>query len=198
MSAPGAWSNFALEPRRFLHAGQVGRAEPAGTSGIARSCFQMITDPQPNASNFEFMLARAFDLAWEEFLTVEGAAEDTAENRGSLAARIVVLGKLTEPDEAAIGTAALVFLRALVAARRLGRSQPPATTESGAPGAMLDPEAIDITAGAIAACLEELPDGISPQARSILSQSILENAGNGERDINRLRSSALEALRSRR
>lgn len=174
------------------------QAEPAGTFGIARPCFQMITDPQPNASNFELMLARAFDLAWEEFLSVEGAVEDTAENRGSLAARIVVLGKLNEPEEAAISTAALIFMRALVAARRLGRSRPRATTESGTAGAMLDPEAIDITAGAIAACLEELPEGISPQARSVLSQSIIENAGKGERDINRLRISALEALRSRR
>lgn len=153
---------------------------------------------QPNASNFELMLARAFDLAWEAFLTVEGPLEDTAENRGSLAARIVVLGKLNEPDELEISAAALIFLRALVAARRLSRSQPVPRTDLGAAGAMLGPEAIDVTAGAIEACLEDLPEGISPQARSILSQSVLESAGKGERDINRLRATALEALRSRR
>jgi len=158
----------------------------------------MIDDKQPNAPDFKLMLARAFDLAWEEFLTVEGAVEDTAENRGALAARIVVLGKLNEPDEVEISVASLIFLRALVAARRLGPDRPLPTTGSDSPGAMLDPDGIDVTAGAIEACLAELPEGISVQARSILSQSILENAGKGERDINRLQTSALEALRSRR
>ena len=183
---------------RDAHASRSGWSGLAGTSGIARACLQMIDDKQCNASHYELMLARAFDLAWDAFREIEGAVEDTAENRGALAARIVVLGKLNKPDEAEISAASLTFLRALVAARRLGPARPLPAVDPGHAGAMLGPEAIDIVAGAIEACLEELPEGISAQARSILSKSVLENASKGERDIKRLRTSALEALKSRR
>jgi hypothetical protein len=50
---------------------------------------------------------------------------------------------------------------------------------------------------ALEACLEELPERIPSEARSILSQSILENAGKGEHNGDRLRVLALEALKSR-
>jgi hypothetical protein len=158
----------------------------------------MLDHQQPRASDFELMLARAFDLAWEQFLNIEGPVEDTPENRGSLAARIVVLGKLDEPDEAKISAAALIYLRALAAAKRLNLPRPAPTRDFTAAGATLNQDAIDAASGALDACLAELPDGIPSQARSILSQSILENAGKGERDSDRLRSLALETLRARR
>jgi hypothetical protein len=42
-----------------------------------------------------------------------------------------------------------------------------------------------------------LPEGIPAAARSTLLQAILAKAGDGERDADRLRLIALEALRSR-
>lgn len=168
-----------------------------GTFAFAASSFNMTDSQQSRPSDFELMLARAFDSAWEDFLKIEGVAEDTAENRGSLAARIVVLGKFGEADENTISAGALLFLRALSAARRL--SIPRATTsrdlDNG--GAALNPEVVDLATGTLETCLAELPEGISSQARSILAQSILENTRKGERDGDRLRALALNALKSR-
>jgi hypothetical protein len=168
------------------------------TAGSAMPSSDMNEERERPAAEYELMLARAFDLAWDQFLIIEGQTENTAANRGSLAARIVVLGKLNAGDEVAIGDAALIFLRAVAAAKRLNvPSTPSITPEIGSAGTSLNPEAIDAATGALKACLEELPEGISAQARSILSQTILENAGKGERDGERLRALALQALKSR-
>jgi hypothetical protein len=151
------------------------------------------------ASEFELMLARAFVLAWDDFVAIEGEAVDTPEYRGALAARIVVLAKLGEPDETRISAAALTYLRALVAAKKLARAGwQAAATPSPAAGAVLDQEAIAAAATAYDSCLDELPEGISATARSALLQAILANAGKGERDSERLRLFALAALSSRR
>jgi hypothetical protein len=159
----------------------------------------MLDKPQAAATDFELMLARAFDLAFEKFLQVEGESENTPENRGSLAARIVVLGKLGEPDEEEISAAAVIYLRALAAAKRLDRPRVSAATVNfGSAGTTLNQEAIDAASGALEACLEELPEGIHASARSVLSHSIMENAGKGERNGDRLRELALDALKSRR
>jgi hypothetical protein len=158
----------------------------------------MLDTPQPVASSFELMLARAFDLTWDQFVSVEGEIENTAENRGSLAARIVVLGKLGETDEDKLSDVALIYLRALAAAKRLNpANQTAATNDSRPGGATLNQEGIDVATAALDACLEELPERIPSEARSILSQSILENAGKGEHNGDRLRVLALEALKSR-
>jgi len=149
-----------------------------------------------DASDFELMLARAFDLAWED---IEGEAANTAEYRGALAARIIVVARIGECDEAIISAVALTYLRALHAARRLGKaSSAVAEISRTTPGAMLDPDAVAAAAAAYESCLDELPEGIPAAARSMLLQAILANASTGERDNERLRRLALEALRSRR
>jgi hypothetical protein len=158
----------------------------------------MLNEPPSVTSEFELMLAHAFDLAWERFIGLEGAEANTAENRGALAARIVVLAKLGEADATRIGDAALLYLRALAAAKRLSgadRQRDVMTTLS--PGAVLDQDAIGAATAAFDACLDELPEGIPAGARSTLLQAILEKAGQGERDGDRLRDHALEALKSR-
>jgi hypothetical protein len=144
------------------------------------------------------MLARAFDAAWAGLVASEGEAAGSAENRGALAARIVVLAKLGETDEQRIASAALTYLRALVAARRLGRAEwQVVATSQPAIGPVLDQDAIAAAVTAYDNCLGELPEGIPAAARSTLLQAILAKAGDGERDADRLRLIALEALRSR-
>lgn len=158
----------------------------------------MIAAPQNDSADFELMLARAFDLAWEEFVRIEGEAEDTPENRGSLAGRIVVLARLGESDETKIGLASLVYLRASVAAKRVvadDRSSFGNEILSAAP--TLDQAGIDAAAAALDACLDDLPDRLSGAARSVLAQAILEHAGKGCRDAMELRRLALHALKAR-
>lgn len=158
----------------------------------------MIEPHKTDPSDFELMLARAFDLGWEEFVRIEGQVANTAENRGSLAARIVVLARLGESDETKLGLASLIYLRALFAAKRLvqdDRSNPHEESLSAAP--TLDQAGINAAAAALDACLEELPEGLSGTARSVLSKAIIEKAGNGMRDMDDLKHFALQALRSR-
>jgi hypothetical protein len=74
----------------------------------------------------------------------------TAENRGSLAARIVVLGKLGETDEDKLSAAALIYLRALAAAKRLNHGNSPAAANDSTPaGTTLNQEGIDVGAGGV-------------------------------------------------
>jgi hypothetical protein len=145
----------------------------------------------------EHKLARAFDLAWEKFTELEAAEENTAENRGALAARIVVLAKLGEEDVVAIAEAALLYLRALAASKRLSASPQGGPVSIASAGAVLDQEAITAATTALDACLEELPEGIPSRLRSALLQTILEHAGRGERSSERLQRFALDALKSR-
>jgi hypothetical protein len=153
----------------------------------------MSETPKATPSDSELVLARAFDRAWESFIAATGAHADTAENRGSLAARLVVLAKLGESDEAALADAAALFMRALAAAKGLKQQ----AEVAGPPGPVLDPAAIKVASAVYEACLDELPEGISAEARSALLQSILANSGKGVRDSKRLHDLAMEALRSR-
>lgn len=144
------------------------------------------------------MLARAFDLAWDEFVRIEGDPGNTPENRASLAARIVVLGRLGESDEAKIGAASLVYLRALAAAKRIAPDERlNRAKEILSAGPTLDQAGIDAAAAALDASLDDLPEGLSGAARSVLSQAILEEAGKGCRDAAELKRLGLLALKGR-
>jgi len=55
--------------------------------------------PKMDDGNLKYQLARSFDAALSQFIASEGSETDTAENRGRLAARLVVLSKLGETDE---------------------------------------------------------------------------------------------------
>jgi hypothetical protein len=149
--------------------------------------------PKDAASDSELMLARAFDRAWASFIAATGVHADTAENRGSLAARLVVLAKLGENDEAALADAAALFMRALAAAKGLKEQ----TRAAASPGPVLDQAGIEVAHAVYETCLDELPEGISAEARSALLQSILANTGKGVRDSQQLHDLAMEALRSR-
>jgi hypothetical protein len=152
--------------------------------------------PKDAASDQELMLARAFDRAWESFIAATGPHADTAENRGNLAARLVVLAKLGESDETTLADAASLFMRALAAAK--GLKEPQQARAAGPPGPVLDQAGIEVAHAVYETCLDELPEGISAEARSALLQSILANTGKGVRDSQRLHDLAMEALRSRR
>jgi hypothetical protein len=149
-------------------------------------------------SESEQALARVFDRAWEAFLAAEGREADTAENRGSLAARIVVIAKLGEQDEEVMVSAALLYLRALLATKVSRPEERSSAISDATPGPVLDQESITAAAAAYDACIEELPEGISEYARSTLLNSIMDNAGKGIRDPARLRELALEKLRLRK
>lgn len=62
--------------------------------------------------NLKYELARSFDAALSQFIASEGSEADTAENRGRLAARLVVLSKLGETDEHQLASNAALYLRA--------------------------------------------------------------------------------------
>jgi hypothetical protein len=149
-------------------------------------------------AEFEQALARVFDRAWDDFLAAAGPEADTAENRGSLAARIVVIAKLGEQDEDVMANAALLYLRALLAAQALRREERSIQLSDISPGPVLDQESITAANAAYDACIEELPEGISEYARSTLLQSVMDNAGKGIQDPARLRELALEKLRLRK
>ena len=143
-------------------------------------------------------MARVFDRAWEAFLAAVGPEADTADNRGSLAARIVVIAKLGEQDEEVMASAALLYLRALVAAKTLRRGEQSIDLSDATPGPVLDQELITAAVAAYDACIEDLPEGISEYALSTLLKSVMDNAGKGIRDPARLRELALEKLRLRK
>jgi hypothetical protein len=149
-------------------------------------------------SEFERALARVFDRAWDAFLTAMGPDADTPENRGSLAARIVVMAKLGEQDEEVMASAAMLYLRARVAAQALRREERSIELSDVTAGPALGQESITAAVAAYDACIEELPEGISEYARSTLLESVMDNAGKGIRDPARLRELALEKLRLRK
>ncbi|MDP1883334.1 MAG: hypothetical protein Q8K88_10680 [Bradyrhizobium sp.] len=148
-------------------------------------------------------LARAFDLVWERFLGIEGDAADTVENRRRLAARIVALARTGESEEHELAEAALIHLRVLAEAVRLGgRNRHEAAFEAGPHsdgqgGHAFSPETIAAMTRALDLCLDELPFRIPSDALKLLSTSILESASRGERDSDRLRLHALDALKAR-
>jgi hypothetical protein len=58
-----------------------------------------------------------------------------------------------------------------------------ATEDTGAVSAAYSPEVIEIMSAALAACIESLPEPVSATQVHHLAESILANAGRGERDI---------------
>jgi len=148
-------------------------------------------------------LARAFDMIWERFIAIEGHEADTAENRRRLAARIVALARSGDIDEDELVEAALIHIRVLAEAARLGSGKNPETAFAAEVhmeaqgGHAFTPETIAAMSTALDLCLDELPFRIPSDALKLLSSSILEAASRGERDSGRLRLHALEALKTR-
>jgi hypothetical protein len=148
-------------------------------------------------------LARAFDIAWERFVELEGAAAATDDNRKRLATRIVGLAKSGESDQHLLGEAGLIYLRVLAEATRLGRRNreeavvEPAHHPDDHGAKAYTPETVAAMSAALDLCLDELPLRIPSDALTALSSSILDGASRGERDPERLRHHALEMLRTR-
>jgi hypothetical protein len=148
-------------------------------------------------------LARAFDAAWDRFIELEGTAAATDDNRRRLAARIVGLAKSGETDEDRLGEAALIYLRVLAEAGRLGvriraeAANEPAPHPEDRGAQAYSPETVAAMSTALDLCLDELPLRIPSDALASLSTSILDGASRGERDPERLRLRALAMLRAR-
>jgi hypothetical protein len=148
-------------------------------------------------------LARAFDAAWDRFIELEGDDAATDDNRKRLATRIVGLAKSGETNEDLLGEAALIYLRVLAEAARLGvRMRGEATLAPADPvgdrGAQAyAPETVAAMSRALELCLDELPLRIPSDALQSLSATILDSAAHGERDPERLRLHALETLKAR-
>ena len=161
------------------------------------------SDTPPDSDDSKAALARAFDSVWERFLKVEGDEADTAENRSRLAARIVALARSGEIEQHELVDAGLIHLRVLAEAVRLGvRHRQEATFAAtvlpeAQGGHAFTPETIAAMSTALNLCLDELPFRIPSDALKLLSSSILDEASRGERDADRLRRHALEALKAR-
>ena len=161
------------------------------------------TDIPPRSDETNAALARAFDIAWERYLRIEGDAADTADNRKVLAARIVALARSGQIDEHELVEAGLIHLRVLTEAARLGERNRRVTAftaaahADGQGGHAFTPETIAAMTTALDLCLDELPFRIPSDALKLLSTSILEGASRGERDSDRLRLLALGALKAR-
>jgi hypothetical protein len=152
-------------------------------------------------TELEFALARAFDIAWDRFIELHGREADTADNRGRLAARIVVLCKLGEHDEERIAEHALLYLRAFegamtLSAARKTHARPIEIAVERAANAFT-PETIAAMSKALDLCLEELPLKLPDGVVNDLSAAILKSASAGETDPARLQAEAMQALRTR-
>jgi hypothetical protein len=149
-------------------------------------------------------LARAFDLAWDRFIELEGVEAATDDNRRRLAARIVALAKSGPSDEYLLGEAGLIYLRVLAEASRIGRRNrgeavvEPAHHPDDHAAKAYTPETVAAMTAALELCLDELPLRIPSDALTSLSSSILDGAARGERDPERLWRHALDRLRTRR
>lgn len=161
----------------------------------------------------QLRLARAFDAAWEPFLTQEGAAADTDENRKRLAGKIVELAKSGVLDEDELGAAGLIHLRVLAETDRISArnraepasAPPPETDEIGGfvpnwenpAGQAFAPDTVAAMSTALNLCLDQLPLRLPSGALQFLSANILAQASRGERDPEKMHEAALEALRTR-
>lgn len=160
-------------------------------------------DIPPESDDGKAALAHAFDMVWERFLAIEGDEADTVENRRRLAARIVAWARSGEIEEHELVEAGLIHLRVLAEAARLGARDNPETAFAAAVhpkqqgGHAFSPETVAAMSTALNLCLDELPFRIPSGAIRTLSASILECASRGERDSDRLRLHALEALKAR-
>lgn len=150
----------------------------------------------------ELMMARAFDAAWDRVKEVEGTSVDTADNRRRLAARIVTMARAGETDETVLAEAGAIYMCVLAEAVRLGarnRSEPDEAQEvADIQGAQaFSPETIAAMSTALDRCIEGLPLHAPSSVLQFLTASILEEAARGERDPERLRLHALNALKNR-
>lgn len=161
-----------------------------------------IEPPSLSEDNSTIVMANVFDAVWSGYIELEGPGADTADDRGRLAAYIIVLFRTAADDEEEIVNAALTYLRALAAARRIGAQKRPSTTvassHSHSPSASFAPETVEAMAQALDLCFEELPLRISSEAQSLLKSSILDAARRGERDPVHMHATAMKALKSRR
>jgi hypothetical protein len=146
-------------------------------------------------------LARAFDVAWERFLQLEGTKAGTETNRKRLASRIVALARAGEADENALAEAGLINLCVLAETARLGAQPPEPTGEAFGPEAQgstaYGPETVAAMSAALQLCLEALPLQAPSNALRFLSTHVLDEASRGEHDPDRLSRHALEALSRR-
>lgn len=151
-----------------------------------------------SVSNDPRQLAQIFDQAWSEFVRIEGEIIATEENRKSLAARIVALARNGEKDVDAIAHSALIYLRALRAARELSNSNANILSFPFKPtGASFGPEKVRAMAAAFELCLNELPLRIPSDARATITSAIFDAASEGEADAVKLMDAGLRALRAR-
>jgi hypothetical protein len=146
-------------------------------------------------------LARAFDLAWERFLQLEGSKAGTETNRKRLAGRIVALARGGETNEDTLAESGLIHLCVLAETVRIG-AQPHLPDEAPlgpeAQGSTAyGPETIAAMSAALQLCLETLPLHAPSNALRFLSTHVLDEASRGEHDPERLSRHALEALSKR-
>jgi hypothetical protein len=143
-------------------------------------------------------LAKSFDIALHQFLTAEGSEADTPDNRGRLAARLVVLATYGEQSEQRLAAEAVLYLRAFAAAMRIASDKPRSGTAASTQRIAVGPDVVIAMSQALKSCIEELPEsGVSSTARQVLHEAILEAAGQGQRDADTLKHYALEMLRTR-
>jgi hypothetical protein len=148
-------------------------------------------------SDLDQTLAEAFDRVWDRFVAIEGAGAATPDNRGRLAARLVVLTMSGAADLDTLVDPALLYLRAFMAASRLStQSQTPQADPPSMGSYIFEPDALDSMAVALERCMDEMPRA-SSSLRSILSAAIFRKAAEGERSPERLQSHALDVLRRR-
>ncbi len=149
-------------------------------------------------SNTPRELAQIFDLTWSEFLRIEGTENATEDNRKLLAARIVTIERSGEYDGEAISDAALIYMRALKAARELSVSPSNVLAfPSRSASASFGPERVKAMAAALELCLNELPLRVPSDARDTLTSAILRAASEGETDALKMMDAGMRALSAR-
>lgn len=161
----------------------------------------------PVTDQLTTILARAFDIAWDRIREVEGTSADTADNRKQLAARLVAMARAGETDEMVLAQAGVIYMCVLAEAVRLGarnRNEPPDGSDGGdaqlaAPqGAhAFSPDTVAAMSAALDGCIDALPLHAPSTVLQFLTTSILKEASRGERDPDKLRRHALEALKNR-
>lgn len=144
-------------------------------------------------------LAKTFDQTWSEFLRIEGPDDDTDANRKCLAARIVAISRTGEKDLEAISRGALIYMRALKAARAVSgaRSNVLGFPSKPIAASSFGPEKVEAMAAAMELCLSELPWRISSQVRDTLSAAIMRAAADGKANAIELKEAGMRALKDR-
>lgn len=149
--------------------------------------------------SIEQTLARSFDIALAQYLASEGQNADTADTRGRLAARLVILSTQGETDEARLASNAVLYLRAFASAMRLASAPQAAYSSSTENGIAIGPDVISAISKALDSCLDDLPEGAATlTVRDHLQKALMTAASRGEQDIVKLKTIAMEKLRNRR